>query len=65
MDPERKMIGSGPPKTNSQKRGDLFAPEGQRAGIRDKDRRKRKSVGWGQYLSWRGGRQRGQRTFSG
>lgn len=33
------MIGSGPPRLNSQQKGDSFAPEVQRAGNKRKDKR--------------------------
>lgn len=32
---ERKSVGWGPPGPSSQRKGDFFAPEGERAGIRD------------------------------
>lgn len=35
----KKNIDSGAPRLSSQHKGDLFAPEGQRAEIRDKDKR--------------------------
>ena len=35
----RKSVSQGPPRQSSQHKGDLFAPERQRAGIKVKDRR--------------------------
>lgn len=36
-------VSSRPPRPSSQHNGDIFVPEGQRAGIRDKDERTRET----------------------